>query len=84
VLDKLASLPEGALVRRLPRQPGQKEQRFMHLLAGEPNLEATAESQTPVAGSPTRVEKIEGDLIALRSEFQELKRRFDQLEAQLL
>ena len=83
VLDKLAALPAGALVRKLPRLPGQKEQRYMHLLAGEPNLEAMAEAPPFAAGAPTRVEKLEQDLITLRSEFDELKRRFEQLEAQL-
>jgi uncharacterized protein YceH (UPF0502 family) len=83
VLDKLAALPEGALVRKLPRLPGQKEQRYTHLLAGQPNLEAMAESPSFAAGGPIRVEKLEQDLIMLRSEFDELKRRFEQLEAQL-
>jgi uncharacterized protein YceH (UPF0502 family) len=83
VLDKLAALPEGALVRKLPRLPGQKEQRYTNLLTGEPNLEAMAQSPSFAAGGPIRVEKLEQDLIMLRSEFDELKRRFEQLEAQL-
>jgi hypothetical protein len=83
VLDKLAALPEGALVRKLPRQAGQKEQRYIHLLAGEPDLEAMSESLSLPGSGPTRVEKIEHELIALRGEFDELKRRFEQLEAQL-
>ncbi len=80
MLDKLAAWPEGALVRKLPRQTGQKEQRYTHLLAGEPNVDATAE--TPSA-APTRVEKLEYELDKLRTEFDELKQRFNQLEAQL-
>jgi uncharacterized protein YceH (UPF0502 family) len=83
VLDKLAGLPDGALLRKLPRQPGQKEQRFLHLLAGEPDLEAMAESPAASFGGPTRVEKLEQDLISLRTEFDDLKQRFEQLEAQL-
>ncbi len=81
VLDKLSGLPDGALVRKLPRQPGQKEQRYTHLLAGEPDLEAAAAEA--FAPAPNRVEKLENDLLMLRSEFDELKRRFEQLEAQL-
>jgi uncharacterized protein YceH (UPF0502 family) len=82
VLDKLAQ-GEEAMVRKLPRLAGQKEQRYMHLFAGEPDLESLVESSASAAASPNRVEKLESDLAALRSEFDELKRRFDQLEAQL-
>lgn len=81
VLEKLASLETGPLVRKLARQPGQKESRYTHLLAGEPKLEELAEPlHIP---EPTRVEKLEHDLTGLRSEFDELKRRFEQLESQL-
>jgi uncharacterized protein len=36
VLTDLSSRPAGALVRKLPRQPGQKEARWAQLLTGEP------------------------------------------------
>jgi uncharacterized protein YceH (UPF0502 family) len=81
VLEKLAEWPAGALVRKLPRQPGQKEPRYVHLLAGEPSLETLPEP-TPVA-APSRVAQLEQDLRQLRVELDELKRRFDELEAQL-
>jgi uncharacterized protein YceH (UPF0502 family) len=83
VLDKLSALPDGGMVRKLPRQPGQKEQRYMHLLGGEPDLEAMAESSVAIIAAPNRVEKLESELSALRSEFDDLKRRFEQLESQL-
>lgn len=34
----LDNLSTTGLIARLPRQPGQKEQRFVHLLAGEPEM----------------------------------------------
>jgi uncharacterized protein YceH (UPF0502 family) len=83
VLDKLATSPEGGMVRKLPRLPGQKEQRYMHLICGEPDIEAMTESSAAVAATPNRVEKLEQELASLRSEFDDLKRRFDQLESQL-
>jgi uncharacterized protein YceH (UPF0502 family) len=83
VLDKLGTPTEEPMVRRLPRMPGHKEQRYMHLFAGEPDLELIAETSSAAAAAPNRVEKLESDLSALRSDFDELKRRFDQLEAQL-
>jgi uncharacterized protein YceH (UPF0502 family) len=34
LLNQLAERPEGALVAELPRQPGSRENRWMHLLSG--------------------------------------------------
>jgi len=82
VLEKLANWPDGALVRKLPRLPGQKEARYTHLLFGEPDLEALAEPAS-AAAPPTRVAQLEQDLRDLRSEFDDLKRRFEALESQL-
>ena len=81
VLDKLADWPGGALITKLPRQPGQKEARFAHLLSSTPAV-AAAES---VAVEPPvgRVAQLEKDLHDLRAEFDELKRRFEALESQL-
>jgi hypothetical protein len=81
VLDKLADWPSGALIARLARQPGQKEARFAHLLCGAPAMESSpsAASEPPIG----RVAQLEKDLQDLRTEFDELKRRFESLEAQL-
>ena len=80
VLTRLAELPTGALVTKFARQPGQKEARYAHLLAGEPVLDVTAEA-APIA--PTRVGQLEQELQRLRAEFNELKSRFDKLESEL-
>ena len=81
VLDKLADWPGGALVTKLPRQPGQKEARFAHLLCGAPVLESSigAAAEPPIG----RVAQLEKELHELRGEFDDLKRRFEALEAQL-
>jgi uncharacterized protein YceH (UPF0502 family) len=42
-LNGLISREPEPLVVRLPRQPGQKDARFAHLLSGEVNVEALAE-----------------------------------------
>src|SRR5438105_15472177 len=48
-LRELAERKEGALVRELPRQPGARETRWVHLLSGEPSVpEAPAPAQTAV------------------------------------
>jgi uncharacterized protein YceH (UPF0502 family) len=81
VLDKLAEWPEHALLKKLPRQPGQKEARYAHLLSGEPRAEPATE--TAAAAQPTRIAQLEQQLQELRSEFDQLKRRFEELEGQL-
>jgi uncharacterized protein len=81
VLDKLAEWPEHSLVKKLPRQAGQKEARYTHLLSGEPHTEPGTDAA--VSTQPTRIGQLEQQVQELRSEFDELKRRFDALEAQL-
>ena len=44
ILQDLAVRPAGALVRRMQRQPGQKELRWAQLLTGEPSTAAVGES----------------------------------------
>jgi len=78
VLEKLATL-----VKKLPRLPGQKEARYMHLLSGEPDLEALAADPVAAVAPPTRVAQLEQELRDLRSEFDDLKHRFEALESQL-
>jgi uncharacterized protein YceH (UPF0502 family) len=81
VLEKMGELPGGALIKKLPRQTGQKEPRYAHLLSGEPSLESSAAE--PITPAPSRVAQIEQDLKQLRAEFDELQKRFKELEAQL-
>jgi len=82
VLEKLADWAGGGLVKKLSRQPGQKEARYVHLLSGEPR-ETAAEGPSEPHAAPSRVAQLEHELSQLRSEFEELKRRFESLEAQL-
>jgi uncharacterized protein len=82
VLDKLAALPAGALLKKLPRQPGQKEARYAHLLSGELASEPAPQA-SPSTAPPTRVAQLEQELHQLRTELNELKKRFDELEAEL-
>jgi len=81
VLEKLAEWPDHALAKKLPRQAGQKEARYAHLLSGEPSAESPSEAAAP--SPPTRIAQLEQQLQELRSDFDQLKRRFDELEAQL-
>lgn len=70
-----------ALVKVLPRQPGTKESRWVHLMSGDvavPDAPQTAGVSTShSSGDAERIEKLEEELSALRRELSELK---DQME----
>ena len=70
------------LVARLPRQPGKKEGRFAHLLSGEINLEALAESERAAAAAPTRRASLEQKVDELAAEVEKLKEQFEQFRKQ--
>ena len=71
-LEELADRASGAMVMKLPRQPGARELRWTHLLSGEPMLESV--SHAPV-GHPisapseleARIEQLEQDVAELRA-----------------
>ena len=71
------------LVARLPRQPGQKEGRFAHLLSGEINLEALAAESERVAPSiSSRRSSLEEKVDELAAEVERLKEQFEQFRKQ--
>ena len=76
-LQGLALLSEPQ-VRLLPHRPGQKEQRYVQLLSGEPALEqlASPESRPAAAPTPTRVETLEAEVAALKAEMAALREEF--------
>ena len=82
VLDGLAKAGE-PLVRVLASRPGQKERRYVQLLAGEPKdeLPAVTEPAPPPAeandDSLRRIEVLEESLRDLRAEFEQFKKQFE-------
>jgi uncharacterized protein YceH (UPF0502 family) len=74
---------EPPLVTCLPRQAGQKEVRYAHLLAGEVSASVTAASSDAPADTPSdRIAKLEQVSEDLRNEIEELKRQFEQFKKQ--
>ena len=73
VLESLIARSE-PLVMKLPRQAGQKEARYAHLLAGEPTIpESSAE---PVETRADRLQRLEEEVAALRQELLAFKDEF--------
>ena len=69
-------------VIRLPRIPGTKESRFMHLLCGDISLDALAEGEvaTVAASGKTlsdRVQQLESEVTALREELAAFRKQFE-------
>jgi uncharacterized protein YceH (UPF0502 family) len=58
------------LIIRLPRQTGQKEVRYAHLLSGEVNL-------TEQEAEHDRIGKLEKEVDDLRRQFEEFRKRFE-------
>ena len=70
------------IVARLPRQPGQKEGRFAHLLSGEIDFEALAEIERVQPVSAPRRSSLEQKVDDLAAEVQKLKDQFEQFRKQ--
>lgn len=82
-----------ALAKVLPRQPGTKESRYMHLLSGDVEAEGAIEQTVVVrervrgtsdgqAGDSERIVRLESEVAALKNEIAELKQQFAQFRKQ--
>jgi len=79
-LNALISREPEPLVVRLPRQVGQKEVRFAHLLSGEPKIEEVASAPVAKIERVTlerRVEMLEAEVEDLRRQFEQFKKQFE-------
>lgn len=89
-LNSLISREPDPLVIRLSRQPGQKEARFAHLLSGEVSVDAVFEEVAParssgrggvhsdrVATLEAEVERLRGEVLALKEQFEGFKKQFE-------
>lgn len=79
-LERLATREDGPFVVCLPREPGKRESRYMHLFSGEVDLQSFAAVQPESAliddDLRSRVEALEGEVA-------ELKQRLESLLAHL-
>lgn len=89
VLQELQERGDGggqATVQKLPRAPGAREQRWTHLLCGEPDLQALA-SQYPAASEPSdllaRVTSLENAVARLRADNTQLREHIQHISEQL-
>lgn len=84
-LDGLAARPAGPLVARLPRQPGQKEGRYAHLLGAPPSMESEAPAEPAAVqarNESQRIAQLEADVAALRAELAAVREQMDAFRRQ--
>jgi len=83
VLEALANRDSGALVVKLPREPGKRESRYQHLFCGEVDVEqlaaVAAATATPSSGNVGRIEALEAEVNELKQELAELKSMVEDL-----
>jgi uncharacterized protein YceH (UPF0502 family) len=78
-LRGLSARESEPLVVKLPRQSGQKDARYVHLLSGEPDLsqvEATTTEQPMRRADSVRAPQLEEQVQALKQQVEELARQF--------
>lgn len=80
-LNALITRDPDPMVVRLPRQAGQKEVRFAHLLSGEPVYVDPAPEASPRVSSrealEQKVEKLAAEVESLREQFEQFKKQFE-------
>jgi len=87
-LEGLAARESGALVVKLPRQPGRKEHRYLHLLCGPPSPEMmeagtpTGEHTGSLCTEKETIDRLEQEIIELRGEMQALREQFAEFKNQ--
>ena len=70
-------------VMLLPRQPGQKEDRYAHLLCGEPEIPAFSPAPQRASTSSELLERVTALEMQLESALHALDQRLEQIEARL-
>jgi uncharacterized protein YceH (UPF0502 family) len=86
-LRGLAAREDEPLVMKLPRLPGQKYARFVHLLSGTPDIEALsepapAERMTRRTGDAERVAALEQEVQSLTEQVSKLTEQFEAFKKQ--
>lgn len=84
-LEEMAARPAGALVVRLPKQPGAREHRYAHLLSGapavdlDPGFDVTGEREV----STGEIAALKANVAQLREDVADLRRLVERLYAEL-
>ena len=78
-LEELAARAAGALVVELPRLPGARENRWSHLLSGQPASESQAGGRGAAASSGQEIDELRSRVELLEAEVAALREMVEQL-----
>lgn len=78
-LEELAARSDGALVIELPRLPGARENRWAHLLSGQPAIESGSGGRGAAASSAQEIDELRSRVAALEAEVGALREVVDRL-----
>ena len=78
-LEELAARANGALVVELPRLPGARENRWSHLLSGQPAVESQAGGRGTAASSGQEIDELRSRVTTLEAEVAALREMLEQL-----
>ena len=78
-LEELAARSDGALVIELPRLPGARENRWSHLLSGQPAVESQAGGRGTAASSGQEIDELRSRVTTLEAEVAALREMLEQL-----
>ncbi len=90
-VKSLISREDGPFVVELPRQPGRKESRYMHLFGGEVEIDQNSSVENQVTEHPKisisstsdRISALENEITSLKTELNDLKMQFLDFRKQL-
>ena len=78
-LEELAARAAGALVVELPRLPGARENRWSHLLSGQPVIDSGARGRGVTASSGQEIDELRSRVAVLETEVAALREIVDRL-----
>jgi uncharacterized protein YceH (UPF0502 family) len=78
-LEELADRSQGALVVELPRLPGARENRWAHLLSGQPAIDSGAGGRETAASSGQEIDELRSRVATLEAEVAALREVVEQL-----
>ncbi|NLT50148.1 MAG: DUF480 domain-containing protein [Ignavibacteria bacterium] len=73
---------ENPMVVKLPKLPGTKESRYMHLLNGEPNLDFYTQEDENLCENLDKISELTAEIENLKTELQQLRTEFEQFKNQ--
>ncbi len=81
-VDELCEKKPRPLAVKLARRPGSKDSRYVQLLTDDPDEEAGQADSRAVSSSPSRVERLETEIIELREQVDALRAEFERFREQ--